>query len=213
MLLDYQYWYFSGAMSDRYCDHVIKYSLSKPDQLAHLGSEKKEEGKPFTKEQLEQLYQKRKSNIVWLKSPWITKDIFNYLQMANKNANWNFKIDSYEDVQFTKYNSGQYYGWHQDGFTKPHNKPGTDLHNKTRKLSAICQLSDPQDYENGQIQFDTRNYDPHLRDENTHVINVDEIKQRGSIIVFPSFLWHRVLPVTKGVRYSLVLWACGDPFK
>ena len=82
MLLDYQYWYFSGAMSDRYCDHVIKYSLSKPDQLAHIGSVKKEEGKPFTKEQLEQLYQKRKSNIVWLKSPWITKDIFNYLHPA-----------------------------------------------------------------------------------------------------------------------------------
>jgi PKHD-type hydroxylase len=40
-----------------------------------------------------------------------------------------------------------------------------------------------------------------------------EISQRGSIVVFPSHVWHRVKPVTKGIRYSLVIWNLGYPFK
>ena len=40
-----------------------------------------------------------------------------------------------------------------------------------------------------------------------------EIRPQGSVIVFPSFVWHRVTPVTKGTRYSLVLWTCGQPFR
>ena len=46
-----------------------------------------------------------------------------------------------------------------------------------------------------------------------HKIQCKEIFPKGSIVVFPSFLWHRVKPVTKGTRYSLVLWHLGYPFK
>ena len=52
-----------------------------------------------------------------------------------------------------------------------------------------------------------------MRDELKHRIQCKEILPKGSIIVFPSFLWHRVKPVTKGVRYSLVVWNLGYPFK
>ena len=58
-----------------------------------------------------------------------------------------------------------------------------------------------------------RNYGPHIRDESRHVQQEKEMLPKGSIIVFPSFVWHRVKPVTKGTRYSLVLWNTGDPFK
>ena len=61
--------------------------------------------------------------------------------------------------------------------------------------------------------FDFRNYDPHVRDELKHLKQAKEILPKGSIIVFPSFVWHRVKPVTKGVRYSLVMWNLGYPFK
>jgi PKHD-type hydroxylase len=80
-------------------------------------------------------------------------------------------------------------------------------------LSVTCQLTDGSEYTGGELQFDTRKYDPHLRDENQHVITSREILPKGSIVVFPSDVWHRVKPVTSGTRYSLVIWNLGYPFK
>ena len=52
-----------------------------------------------------------------------------------------------------------------------------------------------------------------MRNEAQHLKQVKEILSKGSIIVFPSFVWHRVKPVTKGTRYSIVMWNLGYPFK
>ena len=52
-----------------------------------------------------------------------------------------------------------------------------------------------------------------MRDESKHRKQCQEILPKGSIIVFPSFVWHRVKPVRKGTRYSLVVWHLGEPFK
>ena len=52
-----------------------------------------------------------------------------------------------------------------------------------------------------------------MRDESKHLVKVKEILPKGSIVVFPSHVWHRVKPVTSGTRYSLVVWSIGDPFK
>ena len=76
-----------------------------------------------------------------------------------------------------------------------------------------CQLTDGAEYEGGELEFDFRNYVPHMREETKHLIQAKEILPKGSIIVFPSFLWHRVKPVIKGTRYSLVLWNLGRQFK
>ena len=83
---------------------------------------------------------------------------------------------------------------------------------KIRKLSMTCQLTDGSEYKGGELEFDFRNYDPHMRDESKHRIQCKEILPKGSIIVFPSFVWHRVKPVTSGTRYSLVVWNLGWPF-
>jgi len=64
-----------------------------------------------------------------------------------------------------------------------------------------------------ELEFDFRNYEPHQREESKHLRKATEILPKGSIIVFPSFLWHRVKPITRGTRYSLVLWQLGYPFK
>ena len=82
-----------------------------------------------------------------------------------------------------------------------------------RKVSATCQLTDISEYEGGELEFDTRSYSPEKRDEDKHVISPKELLSKGSIVVFPSFVWHRVKPVKKGIRYSLVLWNLGYPFK
>jgi len=76
-----------------------------------------------------------------------------------------------------------------------------------------CQLTDGSEYKGGELEFDLRNYDPPMRDESKHLIQCKQILPKGSIIVFPSFMWHRVKPVTKGTRYSLVMWTLGYPFK
>ena len=111
-----------------------------------------------------------------------------------------------------KYKLNQYYDWHCDSWDKPYQNPGPDL-GKIRKLSMTCQLTDGSEYQGGELEFDFRNYDPHLRNKKTHIIQAKEILPKGSIVVFPSFVWHRVKPVTKGTRYSLVMWNLGYPFK
>ena len=76
-----------------------------------------------------------------------------------------------------------------------------------------CQLTDGSEYKGGELEFDFRNYDPHIRYESKHRIQCKEILPKGSIIFFPSFVWHRVKPVTSGTRYSLVVWHLGRPFR
>ena len=79
-----------------------------------------------------------------------------------------------------------------------------------RKLSVTVSLSDPKDYEGGFLQFDLRNKGEINTSE---VITCKEIMSRGSIVVFPSYTWHRVSPVTKGTRLSLVQWNFGPGYK
>jgi len=76
-----------------------------------------------------------------------------------------------------------------------------------------CQLTDGSEYEGGELEFDFRDYAPPMRQEIKHLKKCKEILTQGSIIIFPSHVWHRVKPVTKGVRYSLVVWHLGYPFK
>ena len=81
---------------------------------------------------------------------------------------------------------------------------------KIRKLSVTVSLTDPKEYKGGELEFDFRNLDP---DKKPNIRACTEILPKGSLVVFPSFVWHRVKPVTKGVRHSLVIWNLGYPFK
>ena len=204
------YWCFKSALPPRLCDDIIKYGLSKAETIARTGGY---EDKNLSKNQIKDMKRKRNSDLVWLSETWIYKEIHPYIHEANKEAGWNFEWDWSEACQFTKYKLNQYYDWHCDSWEKPYDKPGTPEHGKIRKLSMTCQLTDGSEYRGGELEFDFRNYDPHMRDESKHRVQCKEILPKGSIIVFPSFVWHRVKPVTKGVRYSLVVWNVGYPFK
>jgi PKHD-type hydroxylase len=213
------YWYFTSVLTPRFCDDVIKYGLQQQEQPAltgRMGTHRDIKKDPLTKEEKLQLKHKRSSDVVWLAEPWLYKEIHPYIHIANKNAGWNFQWDFTEPCQFTKYKLDQYYDWHCDSWAEPYKNDkikNKNLDGKIRKLSVTCQLSDGSEYKGGELQFDFRNYEPHLRDEIEHCHVVKEILPRGSIIVFPSEVWHRVKPVTKGVRYSLVMWNLGQPFK
>ena len=206
------YYYFQSALTPRFCDELIKYGTAQQEQLALTGGQtnKINEGKPLSDEDLKDLKKKRDSNIVWLNDRWIYKEIQPYIHQANRLAGWNFDWDFSESCQFTKYKLNQFYDWHCDSWEAPYaNKDNPDTFGKIRKLSVTCSLSAPEDYEGGELEFDFRNMDP----DKQSVRKCAEIKPRGSIVVFPSHVWHRVKPVTKGTRYSLVIWNLGYPFR
>jgi PKHD-type hydroxylase len=72
----------------------------------------------------------------------------------------------------------------------------------TRKISIVVQLSDPDEYEGGELQIQTGSES-----------YISILKKKGAVTLFPSYMRHRVTPVTKGVRKSLVLWVGGSTFR
>ena len=172
----------------------------------------------------------RDSEVCWMNDQWLYDLVYPYLNEANEKAGWKYEFSCSESFQFTKYGINQFYGWHADGNSCHLGKykraiPGvtpkdefgfypkglTDnpsMIGKIRKLSMTINLNKPGEYEGGNLKFD---FGPHATGERFHECN--EIRPQGSIIIFPSFLYHQVTPVTSGTRYSLVLWTLGQPFK
>ena len=217
MNLKNYYYYFQSALSPKFCKEVIDYGKQHQAEMAVTGGierdDKKKDGK-LSKRQINNLQKKRKSDVVWMNDTWIYKEIHPYIHEANKQAGWNFQWDFSESCQFTKYGKGQFYGWHCDSWEKPYDKPDDpNSHGKIRKLSVTISLNDPSEYDGGNLQFDFRNQHDWERNKKKAIKSCTEIRPRGSIIVFPSFVWHRVSPVTRGTRYSLVIWNLGYPFK
>ena len=208
-LINY-YWYFQSAIPERICDDIVKYGHQLQHQMAVTGGYG--DGKKLNQKQIKNLKTKRDSNIVWMNDRWIYKEIQPYVHQANANAGWNFEWDFSESCQFTKYQKGQYYDWHCDSWDKPYHRdnPNDPDHGKIRKLSVTVTLSDPKDYKGGELEFDFRQNDP---DKKRQIIKCKEILPKGSLVVFPSFVWHRVCPVTRGERNSLVIWNLGYPFR
>lgn len=214
MNLLHHYYYFEKALPNRFCEDLKKFAKDKEEQLAItglFGQERDVIKNPLSKKEINLLKKKRNSKIVWMDDRWIYNEIMPFVHEANKNAGWNFNFDWAETCQFTKYGKNQYYDWHCDSFELPYNQPNnTNLHGKIRKLSVTCSLSDPSEYKGGELEFNFNN------PEKTNKQNIRkclEILPKGSLVVFPSFVWHRVCPVTKGTRYSLVIWNLGYPFQ
>jgi PKHD-type hydroxylase len=200
MNLQNYYYYFTSVLTPKFCDDIIKHAKLKKEKLGEIGNS-------IEKKQLKKI---RNSNVVFLDDQWIYKEIHPYIHEANKSAGWNFDWDYSESCQFTKYKTNQFYNWHCDSWDGPYtNSNNLNFNGKIRKLSVTCSLSDPKDYKGGELEFDFRN-NPNGKPV---IKTCKEILPRGSIVVFPSFVWHRVKPVKKGTRHSLVLWNLGYPFK
>jgi len=209
MLFDNGFWVYEEALSDKFCDEVIKLAKTKNESLGLIDN--MNDKKELSQDDLYKLKVKRNSNLVWLKEAWIYNAVTPYVIEANKKAGWNFHFDFTEMIQFTTYRKKQFYDWHIDGWSKPYSKdPKSPDYGKARKLSVTCQLTDPSLYKGGELELDLRNYPPNKRDEAKHIYRAT--RKRGSIIIFPSFIWHRVKPILEGERHSLVMWNLGHPF-
>ena len=218
MNLQNYYYYFKSALTPKMCDEIIKYGKEHDPQMAITGGSDDERNRKadgtLKKSAIKNIQKKRKSDIVWMNDKWIYKEVHPFIHEANKAAGWNFEWDWSESCQFTKYGVGQYYGWHCDSWTKPYDKKDNpNTYGKIRKLSVTISLNDPDEYDGGNLEFDFRNDIDFDRNRKHKAKACTEIRPRGSIIVFPSFVWHRVAPVTRGTRYSLVIWNLGKPFK
>jgi PKHD-type hydroxylase len=142
----------------------------------------------------------RNSEIRWINksdqnSKFIAELLWYYAEEANRNA-FGFDITSIKEIQYTIYNAEENgkYDWHFDTFWA---NPTTF----DRKISLIVQLSDSNDYEGGDFEIDHQYPQP------------PNLRKKGTVFAFPSFLLHRVTPVTKGIRKSLVTWIEGPKFK
>ena len=205
MNLENYYWYFKNAIPKPTCDKIIQHGCSKSDLKGLVGNLKHD---TLTEEQEKDLKKQRDSNITWLDDQWLYNLIDPYIHNANKNAGWNFNWDWCENIQFTKYNLNQFYDWHCDSYDKPYDENQHEKWvGKIRKLSCIVSLSNPENYKGGELEIDFRN-----KPTGSNIVTCEEIKPQGSVIVFPSFVWHKVKPVTEGTRHSLVLWTLGKNF-
>ena len=214
MNLTNYFYYWQSAIPPRICDMIVRYGKEQKKNevtaiTGGLGRDRDLNKAPLTKDEIKDLKKKRDSNIVWFNDRWVYREIQPYVHQANKNAGWNFNWDYSESCQFTIYKKGQYYDWHCDSWDKPYAVDGPTK-GKIRKLSVTVSLTDPKEYKGGELQFDFRQQDP---DKPRDIRTFTEILPKGSLVVFPSFVWHRVKPVTKGIRHSLVVWNLGYPFQ
>jgi predicted 2-oxoglutarate/Fe(II)-dependent dioxygenase YbiX len=186
-------------------DLIAKYDPSMVESRLHEGAVNKE---------------KRDSHNAWVTSDdWVTSFVWHYVNKAN---NYNFMYDitnlDSETVQYTRYGPGQYYGWHTDyslstahaSFTNGQRHDSELLARdymaknteQVRKLSVVIQLSDPDEYEGGNLQ---------LLDESDKSYIAP--RKKGTVIVFDSRTRHRVQKIRSGTRRSIVAWIMGPRWK
>lgn len=152
--------------------------------------------------------------------PELVEKIMNGIYQKACDMGMNFGIEFAENMQHTTYHAPEkqedvagFYTWHTDA------GPNANPDQTIRKLSAVIQLTDPDEYEGGHFQwlepwklFDKLRSDkPTIRVDEAIMTAPFSAKTKGTLIVFPSYLHHQVLPITRGTRQSLVLWQQGYP--
>ena len=196
MRLESSYWFIHNAVSIENCDRILKLAKVKKKQRGLIGASVKD-------------LKLRNSRITWLNDQWIYDLLFPLVKSLNTASGWNFEFDYAEACQFGCYAQNQHYDWHQD--TRPVNREPNNksLDGKIRKLSSGLMLSNPEDFKGGEFQFYYNNKSPDEYEKNTEIVKLS----KGTLICFPSHIYHRVKPVTEGTRYSLTTWYLGQPFK
>jgi len=171
------------------CQMIIAAGRNEPKQNAEVGNKQGVTGGVIDT-------QTRTSHISWIpfsKTPEMYKDIENIMKTTNGN---HFGFDGMqitEMAQYTEYPEGGFYEWHVDNDVNCAHEP------PVRKISMTLLLSPENEFEGGDLELMAEG-------------KIAKLKQ-GHAIFFASFIRHRVKPVTRGRRQSLVMWFGGTPFK
>ena len=175
--------------SPKQCQMVIDKGMSLKKEIAAIGMGRRRATSGVDTK-------KRITTISWIPfkaMPEMYRDIEKTMLQANNN---HFGFDGMrltEIAQFTHYYTGGFYDWHMDNDVVGKHQP------PVRKISMTLLLSDPSTFEGGELEFISKGKTAKLK--------------QGQAIFFSSWLQHRVKPVTKGERYSLVMWFGGPSFK
>jgi PKHD-type hydroxylase len=177
------------AFNDEEINKIIEYGDSLEKQKAVIGGRN-----------IDDEYSNiRESEISWIEMNNDTMWIYDRLAYITRSLNGQFyKFDLYgfhESIQYTTYQSEKesHYTWHRDTGVDRTNSP-------PRKFSVVLQLTDPNEYEGGDLEL-------FVSSEPTKVK-----REKGLVAAFPSYTLHRVTPVTKGIRKTLVIWCTGPAF-
>lgn len=127
-----------------------------------------------------------------ISNTWLATVLMHIANYAN--LSYGFDLSFPREATVTRYKLGGHYTWHHDIDWR--------LHPCQRKLSISIQLTDSTEYEGGDLEF---------RDVATN--DAQLMREKGTVIVFPSYLIHRVTPVTKGERKALVSWIEGPSWR
>ena len=176
-----------NALSKEECETIVRRGLALSQVQAKIGGDRVNLGM-------------RRSTVGWfdeLRDYDIKNMIMHFARIFTREK-FGYHITNLQNMQFTTYNGtpedGDHYDWHFDIFLD--NKSPYD-----RKVSFVLQLSDINDYEGGRFEI-----------ANPYFSVTTEAYEQGSVILFPSFVPHRVAPTTAGVRHSLVSWVEGPKF-
>ena len=182
------YYFFNQGFSTEELDKIYKEVDIIPFQQAIIGND-------------EENLDIRSSSIKWIPPneqwAWLYEKLMNMIIEAN-DAIWHFDLHNLTDyIQYTEYyaEKGGHYNWHQDIGPGEMSK---------RKISITVQLSDPDEYEGGDLEY-FKGGDPEKADKAP--------RGKGVVFIFPSYMMHRVTKVTKGTRRSFVLWVGGEHYK
>jgi PKHD-type hydroxylase len=181
------------VLTPKQCDELIYTGQSEPRINANIGGKGKNEKID---------YSYRKSIISWIpfaKATPIYQVIRQWMEVTNNNYFGFDTVQLSEQGQYAEYSKGGFYNWHMDSNIEMASMP------TVRKISMTLLLSDPKDFEGGDLELfcgDTLDSEK----------NKFKLK-RGYAVFFASFLLHRVMPVIKGNRKSLVMWFGGSPLR
>ncbi len=141
----------------------------------------------------------RSGRVQWIRRGEIPDAVFSHLYtlatVANRERGWNFELMGIGPaLQATSYEGGgqEHYDWHIDW---------GGGRSRFRKITVVAHLSQPTDFEGGSLQVTNGSFP------------VEAMQQSGTVTVFPSFLLHRVTPVTAGRRLAAVAWIVGEPYR
>ena len=127
-------------------------------------------------------------------------------QILDYNEKHHYNLSGKVEIQMAKYELDGCFSRHQDTYVDLSHYQSYHSDGKVRKISSTFQLSNPNDYEGGELIITTKK-------EVNGSSGISAPKEQGTQIMFPSFIQHEVKSVTKGIRYALVIWALGPWWK
>ena len=198
MQTKYSYWLFKNVLSEKDRNKIKQTAKKSGYAEATIGN---------ADNVAEETEKKLRNTDIAFSNDRYLYDLFcPFVYSANEVSGWRYDLDWFEDIQIARYKKNQYYGWHTDGGSDHFGvyPEGINSGGKVRKVSLVAFLSNG--YAGGDLELALQ------RQGEENEVLYPEIGV-GDVIVFPSYVFHRSTPITKGTKYSASMWCLGLPFK